>query len=674
MIDFHSPISHGFVRVAAASIPTAVANPLANAQTVIAAVKEASNEGASIVVFPELTLSGASAEDLFFQDLLIQECELALLEIADATRDCATVAIVGTPVRSGSKLYNAAVAIARGEIHVAWLKGDQPRSRSNYENRWFTPGFEWDFVTIGGVPAAAGTNVTLEVVDIPGLVVTTKIGELSLPCSPSAAQGATVIANPVASPALVGKKRERRAMYDAASKASHAAFIFAGAGEGESTTDSAWDGDAFIFEDGALLAENERFGTGTSLTYADVDLAALQAERRFSTGPESQEPISIGHIPVELEPKLDWELEREIPRFPFISNDAKRMSEDLEEAFNIQVQALVQRLRAIGNPHPVIGISGGLDSTHALLVCAEAMDRLGRPSTDILTFTMPGFATSDHTKNNAIDLCKHLGTTFEELDIRPTAKQMLTDMGHPFGRGEPVYDVTFENVQAGLRTDFLFRIANGRGGIVIGTGDFSELVLGWCTFGVGDHMSHYSVNPGIPKTLMQHLIRWVIRDDRFGADVNDTLQSILDTEITPELVPSSGEEVQSTQAMIGPYELQDFNAYHMLHLGLGPESIAFRAFHAWGSIARGSWPEGFEAVAKNEYSLAEILTWLRLFTRRFFANQFKRSTLPNGPKVVEGAGVSPRVDLRMGSDITSQAWIERIDSLADALGLEIERK
>lgn len=672
MTDFHSPITHGFVRVASASIPTAVADPVTNAKTVIEAVKDASEAGASVVVFPELTLSGASAEDLFYQDLLLQECESALQEIAAATQDCSTVAIVGAPLRSDSKLYNAAVAIARGEIHAAWLKADLPNSRSNYENRWFTPGFDWDFVAIGGMPVPAGTNVTLEVVDLPGLVVSAKIGAFNIPAS--AKRGATVIAYPFASPALVGEKRERRAFGEFASKSAHAAFIFSGAGEGESTTDSAWDGDAFIFEDGALLAENERFGSGVRLTFADVDLAALQAERRFAADSRSEEPVSMGHIPVEIEPKLDWELQREIPRFPFISTDAARMSEDLEEAFNIQVQGLVQRLRAIGNPHPVIGVSGGLDSTHALLVCAEAMDRLGRPRTDILTFTMPGFATSDHTKNNAIDLCKHLGTTFEELDIRPTAKQMLTDMGHPFGRGEPVYDVTFENVQAGLRTDFLFRIANARGGIVIGTGDFSELVLGWCTFGVGDHMSHYSVNPGVPKTLMQHLIRWVIRSDRFGQSVNATLQSILDTEITPELVPSTGEEVQSTQALIGPYELQDFNAYHMLHLGLGPESIAYRAFHAWGSIARGSWPEGFEGASRNEYSLAEIISWLRLFTRRFFANQFKRSTLPNGPKVVEGAGVSPRADLRMGSDITSRAWLERIDALADELGLDIDRK
>ncbi|MDO5049874.1 MAG: NAD(+) synthase [Actinomycetaceae bacterium] len=685
MTDFYSPIARGFVRVAAASIPTVVADPKTNAQTVIAAIEEASDEGASVIVFPELTLTGASAEDLFSHDLLIDECEMALLDIASATEDCSTLAIVGTPLRSGGKLLNAAVAISNGELHAAWLKSDVDRSRSSYESRWFSPAEGIDFVSILSVPIPAGDSFTLLVQDIPGLVIGTQIGDNVTNFAPQAAlpipggvdsAGVTLIANPAASPALVGKKRQRRLQAAYSSQRNHAAYIYAGAGAGESTTDSAWDGDAFIFEDGALLAENERFATGPRVIYADLDLRALSGKRKFDAKTmAAEDAFGATVIPIVLGPHKDWELSRDIARFPYISSDREKMREDLEEAFNLQVQALAQRLRAIGNPHPVIGISGGLDSTQALLVCAEAMDRLGRPREDILTFTMPGFGTTDHTKNNAVKLCESLGTTFEELDIRPTAKQMLTEMGHPFGRGEPVYDVTFENVQAGLRTDFLFRIANARGGIVVGTGDFSELMLGWCTFGVGDHMSHYSVNPGIPKTLMQHLIRWIIRTDRFGAGVNDTLQSILDTEITPELIPThDGAQIQSTQAKIGPYELQDFNAYYMLHLGMTPEDVAFRALHAWGISARGTWPEGYEDDAKHEYSLKEILEWLRLFTRRFFANQFKRSTLPNGPKIVEGAGVSPRGDLRLGSDVTSAAWVRRIDALAEDLGLTIDRK
>lgn len=666
MQDFNSPHSHGFARVAAATIPVAVANPSANAATVIDAASQAAQAGASLVVFPELTLSGNTAGDLFFQDVLLDECEKALEAVAAASSDWPLIALVGAPHREGSKLFDAVHAIARGEVVGTWLKS----SVEGEAARWFAPGVSSDPSYVGDVAGTPG--LTVSVTDIPGLRIGVNVGELK-GCESVmvdyARRGVTVIANPAGAPAVVGQARERREAVKALSRMAGVATVWAGAGEGESTNDAAWDGDAFIVEAGELLAQNERFTAGIQLTYADVDLAALKAAHR---GLESTEEWPS--VEVSLEPNHEWELTRKLPRFPYIALNPNTWDLDLEDAFNMQVQALVHRLKATGNPKPVLGISGGLDSTLALLVSVAAMEQTGRPRTDILTFTLPGFATSAHTKNNAIALCETLGTTFEEIDIRDTARQMLKDMDHPFGRGEEVYDVTFENVQAGLRTDFLFRIANGRGGLVVGTGDYSELMLGWCTFGVGDHMSHYALNPGLPKTLMQHMIRWIMRTNRFGEGVNATLDSILHTEITPELIPTrEGEEAQTTAASIGPYELQDFNAYYLINLGLTPESVAFRALNAWGDAESGEWPEGYENN-RLEYSLEEILKWERLFLRRFFANQFKRSTLPNGPKVLEGASLSPRGGLVLGSDIPSTAWLARIDRLADELGLDIEKR
>ncbi|HIY24392.1 MAG TPA: NAD(+) synthase, partial [Candidatus Brachybacterium merdigallinarum] len=307
-------------------------------------------------------------------------------------------------------------------------------------------------------------------------------------------------------------------------------------------------------------------------------------------------------------------------------------------------------------------VSGGLDSTHALIVCARAMDRLGRDRSEILAYTMPGFGTSENTRANAELLSLALGATFETLDIRPTATQMLKGMDHPFGRGEEVYDVTFENVQAGLRTDYLFRLANHHGGIVVGTGDLSELALGWATFGVGDHMAHYGVNAGVPKTLIQHLIRWVIREGLFSEQTSGVLQAVLDTEISPELIPTKpGEKAQSTEDSIGPYALHDFTLHHLLRHGYGPAKIAYLAHQAWGDAAAGEWPPGYADEDRRAYSRGEIKHWLTVFTRRFFANQFKRSTLPNAPKVLSGGAVSPRGDWRMPSDASARAWLAEID-------------
>jgi len=427
-----------------------------------------------------------------------------------------------------------------------------------------------------------------------------------------------------------------------------------------------------IYENGALLAETERFPLGDAVAMADVDLDLLRQERqRMGTFDDNRRAnrASTGdfrRVEFRLEaPSADLGLRRKVERFPFVPADPARLALDCYEAYNIQVSALQQRLGAIGDPKVVIGVSGGLDSTHALIVAARAMDRAGRPRSDILAFTMPGFATGEHTKGNAHKLMSTLGVTAAELDITDTARLMLKEMGHPFASGEPVYDITFENVQAGLRTDYLFRLANQRGGIVLGTGDLSELALGWCTYGVGDQMSHYNVNSGVPKTLIQHLIRWVVGSGQFDEDAGQVLLAILNTEISPELVP--GEELQSTESKIGPYALHDFTLFHVLRFGFRPSKIAFLAWHAWHDAASGAWPPNFPPAKRVAYDLEQIRHWLEVFCRRYFAfAQFKRSAMPNGPKVLAGGSLSPRGDWRAPSDGTADAWLRDLARIGEA--------
>ena len=421
-----------------------------------------------------------------------------------------------------------------------------------------------------------------------------------------------------------------------------------------------------------LLAETERFSAGDQRAVADVDVdLLLQERRRMGTFDDNRRAHAertgdFRTIGFSLDPPdRDLGLLRTVERYPFVPADVARLDLDCYEAYNIQVAGLQQRLRAIGDPKVVIGVSGGLDSTHALIVAAQAMDRAGRPRSDILGFTLPGFATSAGTKTNAHKLMDALGITAEELDITPTARLMLEEIGHPFARGEEVYDVTFENVQAGLRTDYLFRIANQRGGIVLGTGDLSELALGWATYGVGDQMSHYNVNGGVPKTFIQHLIRWVIKTEQFEAEVGETLASILDTEISPELVP--GEELQSTESQIGPYALHDFALFYTLRYGFRPSKIGFMAWHAWRDVGEGEWPPNFPEDKRVAYDRPEIRRWLELFCTRFFAfAQFKRSALPNGPKVSAGGSLSPRGDWRAPSDGSAAAWLRDLERWDDA--------
>ncbi|MEO6019511.1 MAG: NAD(+) synthase [Knoellia sp.] len=690
-MDFRNAYAHGFARVAACTLPVTMADPVKNAAATIKQVRALHKDGVAVALFPELGLSGYAIDDLFMQDVLLGEVDRAIITIAEASAKLTPIIVVGAPLLIGNRLLNCAVVIQGGEVIGVVPKSYLPNYREFYEKRWFAAGDDavdtlinrpdWPGADEDG-DIAYGTDLLFEATDVPGLTVHVEICEdLWVPVPPShraALAGATVLLNLSASPITVGRADDRHLLARSASARCNAAYLYAAASEGESSTDLSWDGMTMVYEMGDLLGETERFPNGPQATIVDVDLDRLRQERiRQGSFDDNRRFEGIGEpggesfrvIAFELDPPAgDIGLRRKVDRFPFVPDDEARLAQDCYEAYNIQVSALEQRLRAIGQPKIVIGVSGGLDSTHALIVAAKAMDRLGLPRTDIIGFTMPGFATSDGTKSNAIHLMESLGITFETLDIRPAAMQMLTDLGHPAGDGKEVYDVTFENVQAGLRTDYLFRAANQRGGIVLGTGDLSELALGWCTYGVGDQMSHYGVNAGVPKTLMQHLIRWVVSSGQFegegsgGETVNATLTEILDQEISPELVPTkAGEKIQSTEDSVGPYSLQDFTLYHVLRRGYRPSKIAFLAHHAWSDAATGDWPAGYPEGERAAYDLATIRHWLEVFVKRYFANQFKRSALPNGPKVVSGGTMSPRGDWRMPADVASTAWLAELE-------------
>jgi NAD+ synthase (glutamine-hydrolysing) len=675
-MSFRSLYAHGFARVAACTIVSSAANPAANARAILAEAQSVHAEGAVLAVFPELCVSGYAIDDLLMQDVVLDAVHLALAEIVEGSRNLLPVLLVGAPLRFGERLFNTAVVIHRGRILGVVPKIHIPNYREFYEKRHFASGAgtEGGMIRLSGAEVPFGPDLIFEAEDLPGFLLHVEICEdVWVPSPPSGAAalaGATVLANLSASNITIGKADSRTLLSLSQSARCQAAYLYAAAGVGESTTDLAWDGQVSIFENGVTLAESPRFPLGPQSAVADIDLDLLRQERLRNGSLDDNrryhdvQASDFRRVSLTLEPPIgDLGLKRKLARFPFVPADPARLSQDCYEGYNIQISGLAQRLRGIGVRKMVIGVSGGLDSTHALIVAARAADLLEIPRANILGFTMPGFATSDHTKTNAIALMEALGITWKELDIRPAAKQMLGDMGHPFGRGEPVYDVTFENVQAGLRTDYLFRLANHNDAIVIGTGDLSELALGWCTYGVGDQMSHYNVNGGIPKTLIQHLIRWVVSTGQFDAAVGATLTAILATEISPELVPvGEGEAPQSTEAKIGPYALQDFTLFHVLRYGFRPSKIAYLALMAWEDAARGEWPPGYPEEKRLAYDLPQIRHWMTIFLRRFFAfSQFKRSAMPNGPKVSGGGSLSPRGDWRAPSDGNAAAWIEELE-------------
>ena len=674
-MNFRSLYDHGFARVAACTTRTHLADPQRNAEGVLAMARECDVQGVALAVFPELTLSGYSIEDLLLQDAVLDAVEHSIGTVLAGSAGLATMLVLGAPLRHAGRVYNAALVIHRGRLLGVVPKSYLPTYREFYERRQIAAGdvLRGD-ITLAGVTVPIGNDLLFAAEDVPGFVLHVEICEdFWVPIPPSAEAalaGATVLANLSGSPITIGRAESRRLLAQSSSARCLAAYIYAAAGTGESTTDVAWDGQVMIFENGAALAEAERFPADAQKVIADIDLDLLRQERmRMGTFDDNRRTHAartdafrrIG-FRLGAPRETDLGLLRRVERFPFVPSDPARLEQDCYEAYNIQVAGLVQRLRAIGVKRVVIGISGGLDSTHALIVAANALDLLGLPRSNILAFTLPGFATSDHTKSNAWRLMESLGTTARELDIRPAARQMLGDMNHPFASGEAAYDITFENVQAGLRTDYLFRLANQHDAIVLGTGDLSELALGWCTYGVGDHMSHYNVNAGVPKTLIQHLIRWIVRKGHFGAEAGETLTAILATEISPELVPvAEGETPQSTEAKVGPYALQDFNLFYTLRYGFRPSKIAFLALHAWSDIAAGAWPPHFPEDRRGEFTLAEIRHWLEVFLKRFFAfSQFKRSALPNGPKVSAGGALSPRGDWRAPSDGNAVVWLEEL--------------
>ncbi|MDB5736891.1 MAG: nadE [Sphingomonas bacterium] len=673
---FQSIHTHGFVRVAAATPIATAGDPAANADAAIALAKDAGARHVDLLVFPELNLSSYAIDDLHLQEGFQNAVEAALARVLAETAKIATVLALGVPLRRNGRLYNTAVIAARGRVLGVIPKSFLPNYREYYEKRWFAPGAGLTGLTIdvAGQSAPFGTDLIFAASDLPHFVFAAEICEdfwaPTPPSTTAALAGAVILCNLSASNIIIGKARDRALLAASQSMRAVAAYVFSAAGPGESTTDLAWDGQAMIHELGHELISSSRFSHEPEIIVADIDAGRLIAER-MRTGTFNDAAAAEGHpetryrrVAFDHAPRADIGFERSVARFPFVPADPARLDADCYEAFNIQVEGLLRRVSAAGAKRLVIGVSGGLDSTHALIVAAKAFDRLGRSRSDILGFTMPGFATGDDTKANAWALMRALGITADEIDIRPAARQMLGDMGHPFAGGEPVYDITFENVQAGLRTDYLFRLANQREGLVVGTGDLSELALGWCTYGVGDQMSHYAVNAGVPKTLIQFLIRWCIQTSQYDGETDAVLARILGTEISPELIPvdASG-AIQSTEAKIGPYALNDFFLHHIVRFGMDPAKVAFLALKAWGDAEAGEWPLGLPAEARVAYDLPTIRRWLAAFLHRFFqTSQFKRSAIPNGPKVSGGGSLSPRGDWRAPSDGTARAWLEALEA------------
>lgn len=684
--DFFNLYHQGMMRAAVCVPQVRVANPIANAEATIALARRAHQAGAVVALFPELGLSAYNNDDLFHQQALLNASLDALAAVLAASRQLRPVLALGVPLRLDDRLFNCAVAVHAGRVLGAAPKTYLPNYREFYEKRQFA-GADAAIsreIQLFGDRVPFGNDLLLQATNHHGLTLHMELCEdLWTPIPPStyaALAGATVLLNLSASNITIGKASKRHNLCAAQSGKCIAAYLYSAAGPGESTTDLAWDGHAVLFENNRMLAQSERFKREDQLITADIDLEQLLAERLRATSfsdsaqahRERLRTLRQVHFELDL-PSTEQlgaalTLQREVERFPYVPSAGEARDELCYEAYNIQVHGLAKRLESTGIQRIVIGVSGGLDSTQALLVAARTMDWLDLPRSNILAYTLPGFATSSGTRDNAMTLMQALGATCSEIDIRPSCMQMLSDLGHPFAQGKPLYDVTFENVQAGERTSHLFRLANLHNALVLGTGDLSEIALGWSTYGVGDQMSHYNVNASVPKTLIQYLIRWVIASGQFDAATHAVLQAILDTEISPELVPpeakdedATGQALQSTEARIGPYELQDFTIYYITRYGLKPSKVAFLAWHAWHDRNQGHWPDNLPEHRRNQYDLASIRHWLELFLYRFFTiSQFKRSCMPNGPKVGSGGSLSPRGDWRAPSDSEASAWLEEL--------------
>ncbi|MDC0887050.1 NAD(+) synthase [Altererythrobacter sp.] len=673
--NFYDMHRHGFVRVATATPALRTADVAFNRDGILAEAEKAHAAQADLVVYPELCVSSYAIDDLMLQSAMLDACETAIGEIVKGSEGLTPVLIIGAPLRRNGKVYNCALAIANGRLLGVVPKSFLPNYREFYEKRWFAHGRNCQGldIEVDGITAPFGTDVIFAARNLPGFAFGIEICEdfwsPNPPGTMAALAGATILTNLSASPITIGRAEDRKLHCRSSSSRSICAYVYSASGHGESTTDLAWDGQGVIYEMGELMAESVRFDLAPELCVVDIDTSRILAERMrnqtFADAADHEKRPEDWYRTVSFDHAHsagDKGLRRPVRRFPFVPGSQHTLDEDCYEAFNIQVDALMRRIGATKPQSLVIGISGGLDSTHALIVAAKACDRLGLPRTTIRGYTMPGFGTSEGTKSNAWRLMEAMEITAEEIDIKPTAQMMLENIGHAFADGEPVYDTTFENVQAGLRTDYLFRLSGQHRGFVIGTGDLSELALGWCTYGVGDQMSHYGVNSGVPKTLIQYLIRWTIGTRQFDDQCDAVLQDVLDTEISPELVPEGEDgDIQSTESLVGPYELNDFFLHHIIRYGQTPSKVAFLALHAWKDAQAGKWPEGFPENRKNQYDLAAIRKWLEKFLWRFFQfSQFKRSAMPNGPKVSSGGALSPRGDWRAPSDAVADLWLEEL--------------
>ena len=623
MASFLNLYNHQFIRVGIAIPETKVADPNWNADQAIQLIQRANEQHAIAVLFPELSLSSYSCEDLFHQDALLQTCESQLARILDETKAIPIISIIGAPLRVEQALFNCAVVLCQGQILGIVPKTFLPNYREFYERRQFTPadaaiGQSIDLCGQSDIPF--GSSLLFQSKEQPLFQFHVEICEdVWVPIPPSsfaALAGASVLMNLSASNITIGKAEYRRKLASSQSARCIASYLYSAAGTGESTTDLAWDGHALIYEDGSKIAESERFVYKEQLLLGELDLGRLQQERLRQTSfqqskikyKEQLQGFQRIHFSLPLPKKQKLLLKRHYERYPYVPSQQKKRDQRCYEAYQIQVQGLVKRMKSANITRLVIGVSGGLDSTHALIVCARAMDLLDLPREQILAYTMPGYATSARTLQQAYDLMEKLGCKAEMIDIKPSCEQMFKDIQHPYAEGKKVYDLTFENVQAGERTSHLFRLANHHQAMVVGTGDLSELALGWCTYGVGDHMSHYNVNASVPKTLIQYLIRWVAEKQEFGKQASKVLIDILETAISPELIPSddeSNQPSQKTEDTIGPYELQDFHLYYTLRFGFSPSKTAFLAYNAWHDKEHGDWPS-LPEEKRNQYDLKDI--------------------------------------------------------------------
>ena len=639
--------SFGFLKVAAAIPQVRVADCAYNAAHIVALAEEAAQRGVEIVAFPELSVTGYTCGDLFLQSTLLDAADEALEQIAKATRKLPLVLIVGVPLRHGSTLYNCAAVLTQGRILGVVPKTHIPDYGEFYENRWFASGvgIAGEQIAVGGQQADFGADLTFEVNGTEfGIEICEDLWTAIPPSSHLALDGAEVIFNLSASPETVGKHDYLRQLVAQQSARTLGAYVYVSAGEGESSTDLVFSGKGFIAENGAILREAKRFSTEEQLVVADVDIQRIAFERRRNTSFRNHDAATENTV-IEMEIPEGLRaaaLDRDVDPLPFVPKDPAHRSERCEEIFSIQAHGLAQRLRHTGCKCAVVGISGGLDSTLALLVTVRAFDLLKIDRTGIVGITMPGFGTTDRTYNNALELMRRLGVTVREIPIREACTQHMKDIGmSPDDR-----TAAYENAQARERTQILMDVANMTGGLVVGTGDLSELALGWATYN-GDQMSMYGVNASVPKTLVRHLVAWAAEAEQDAA-TRATLLDIVDTPVSPELLPAdaSGRIVQKTEELVGPYELHDFFLYHFLRGGCGPAKILCLA----------------ETAFRGSYDRPTLRKWLETFFRRFFAQQFKRSAMPDGPKVGSVA-LSPRGDWRMPSDASAAAWLRELENL-----------